>query len=368
MKKEALDLFTLNYKNEGIAKDLPKFVKQIEKKYAKKEEVTYIDYLPWAVVERLFRMQGGKIEVVNWNHRIEFKEMGFDPVTGELAELTSVATFMHIKGEWQGEELEEFYPIFDSSNSRVIKSPDAQQLNASRQRGSVRLIARLSGIGLWIFEQQDEVPEGGSDDAPQGQGNNDTPQVKDTIDYVKEITKVYKKKELETVLEYYKVKKLEELSEAQLAQILKRRKEELTGASTTKVNKKVEAQKEKDEAIDLILGGDEETPSIVEDTKKEKETIVEETTTPPSALDVAGGVISTPKEKETIVTPPTTPQVKEDYDSESEEFADRLLELKGFVPNHRDRIKAFIEEKGRQLLKDLTYSEMGEIIEILKKL
>lgn len=66
------------------------------------------------------------------------------------------ALFIHLQATWQGETLDEYYPIFDNQTSKIIKLPDAQDLNTARQRGMVRLIARISGIGLSIFEQTDD--------------------------------------------------------------------------------------------------------------------------------------------------------------------------------------------------------------------
>ena len=66
------------------------------------------------------------------------------------------ALFIHLQATWQGETLDEYYPIFDNQTSKIIRLPDAQDLNTARQRGMVRLIARISGIGLTIFEQTDD--------------------------------------------------------------------------------------------------------------------------------------------------------------------------------------------------------------------
>lgn len=295
MNEKALDLFIKNYENKGICEGLKSKVKTIEKEFKKQGVTVYIDYLPWAIVERLFRMQGGKIEVVDWKYSIPFDSKEYDVETGTIEATTKDAHFIHLKGYWQGEELDEYYPIFDSQTSRVIKTPDANQLNASRQRGSVRLIARLSGIGLWIFEQQDEDNEPG-EIVPKSIQEVEKPKATHKIDEPKTTkwTKGGKTK----------------------AEIL---------------------QEEKDNAMMEVLGG------FVEEEVVDDDTI--------SSM-LFGNVVE--------------PEENANEDNETEDHADLLLKLKGFVAQHKDRILEFKNEKGRALLKDLTIAEMKEIIKELE--
>jgi hypothetical protein len=155
---EANKLFLQNYSNEGDCAQLHKFAKTIEKEFKKTGQRKSIKYYPWAVIERIFKTQGGKVEVVNWAMKVELHGKDFLPNSdGELVltETTSNALFIHLKGTWQGQEEHEYYPIFDNQSAKIIKLPDALDLNTAKQRGMVRLIARLSGIGLDIFEQQE---------------------------------------------------------------------------------------------------------------------------------------------------------------------------------------------------------------------
>jgi hypothetical protein len=155
---EANKLFFQNYSNQGDCEQLPKFAKTIEKEFRKTGQRKSIKYYPWAVIERIFKTQGGKIEVVSWAMKVELQGKDFLPnANGELVltETTSNALFIHLKGTWQGQEEHEYYPIFDNQSAKIIKIPDALDLNTAKQRGMVRLIARLSGIGLEIFEQQE---------------------------------------------------------------------------------------------------------------------------------------------------------------------------------------------------------------------
>lgn len=296
MNEKALELFIKNYENKGICEGLKSKVKTIEKEFKKQGVTVYIDYLPWAIVERLFRMQGGKIEVVDWKYSIPFDSKEYDVETGTIEATTRDAHFIHLKGYWQGEELDEYYPIFDSQTSRVIKTPDANQLNASRQRGSVRLIARLSGIGLWIFEQQDEDNEPG-EIVPKSKQEVEKPKATHENDEPKTTkwTKGGKTK----------------------AEIL---------------------QEEKDNAMMEVLGG------FVEEEVVDDDTI--------SSM-LFGNVVE--------------PEENANEDNETEDHADLLLKLKGFVAQHKDRILEFKNEKGRALLKDLTIAEMKEIIKELEQ-
>lgn len=295
MNEKALELFIKNYENKGICEGLKSKVKTIEKEFKKQGVTVYIDYLPWAIVERLFRMQGGKIEVVDWKYSIPFDSKEYDVETGTIEATTKDAHFIHLKGYWQGEELDEYYPIFDSQTSRVIKTPDANQLNASRQRGSVRLIARLSGIGLWIFEQQDEDNEPG------------------------EIVP-------KSIQEVEKPKATHKIDEPKTTKWTK------AGKTKTEI-----LQEEKDNAMMEVLGG------FVEEEVVDDDTI--------SSM-LFGNVVE--------------PEENANEDNETEDHADLLLKLKGFVAQHKDRILEFKNEKGRALLKDLTIAEMKEIIKELE--
>jgi hypothetical protein len=180
----AQELFLKNYQNQGDCQQLSSFVKTIEKEFRKTGQVKIIRYYPWAVVERIFRMQGGKIDVVNWALKVELTGRDLAPnQNGELvmSETKSNALFIHLKATWQGVEENEYYPIFDNQNAKIIKLPDALDLNTAKQRGMVRLIARISGIGLEIFEQQEgqfeEDKEAQSQIKVSSKKSNDVPNV-----------------------------------------------------------------------------------------------------------------------------------------------------------------------------------------------
>lgn len=311
MSEEALNLFIENYENKGFCEGLETKLKTIEKEFKKSGITKIIKYLPWAVVERIFRMQGGKIEVVDWKYAVEFGAQEYNAETGEIEQGTRNALFVHLRATWKGETLDEFYPIFDNQTSKVVKTPDSQQLNTSRQRGSVRLIARLSGIGLWIFEQQDD--QFGDDSS-------------------EEVVKPFVKKDT--------------IKEPIVAKDKSSKKEEVKKAK----------DEEKDNAMKEALGG------FVEEGNQEQGNQEPE----PNVMDMFKGNIvkdDTPKKE----TPPTPSGEKDDYPKDSEQYADLLLKVKSHVKTQKDLILTFRNEKGKELLGDLTYGELKELIDKLEK-
>ena len=159
MDADLLKLFEENYTYKGMCSNLKKYRKTIRKEFRKSNVVKEIPYYPWAVVERLFRMQGGTIRVAEWATKVTFPYNDYAPdENGDLVlkAMESNALFIHLVATWQGLEVHEYYPIFDNKASKIIKAPNSLDLNKARQRGMVRLIARTSGIGLDIFEQTDD--------------------------------------------------------------------------------------------------------------------------------------------------------------------------------------------------------------------
>ena len=299
MNQEAKNLFLKNYFNEGDCEGLMDKTKIIEKEFRKTGQVKTIRYLHWALVERIFRLQGGTFEVKSWNFEVPFitKTQAYDE-NGEFTtkEEKQSALFLHLSANWMGETLEEHYPIFDNQTSRIIALPDAQDLNTAKQRGMVRLIARISGIGLSIFEQLED--QFAKDD----EGTKIIQEPKQpSMPEQKEKTKVEKKSKTE--------KKLENIPTA------------------------------------------EPTP------------VVEETDDSNAFLEMMKG------EKVAIDHAPTAfpPKVDvEDYDKDTEQYADKKLAIKKFISTHQKTILDFMASKGASLLGDLTYAQLVELESIVK--
>ena len=315
MNEQTLKLFQENYENKGLCNGLDKMVKTFTKEFKKSNTTKTIQYLPWAVSERIFRMQGGSIEVVDWKYGVAFDSQEYNAERGEIEQGARNALFVHLKGTWQGETLDEFYPIFDNQSSKVIRTPDAQELNTSRQRGSVRLIARLTGIGLWIFEQQDN--QFGDDSGEE---------------------------------EVIVAKKVED----------KEDKKETT--TTTKGNKKsnkeetkAKEKQDKDDAMNDALG----VEKSIEEQREEEANVNN------MLLGKAVSAIEENDNKETL-TQPETPKENDDYAIGTEQHSDMLLKVKAFVKveGKREMIIAF---KGDKLLGHLSYKQLKELLAKLEE-
>lgn len=284
LQQETLKLFTDNYNRKGMCADLPKYLKVFKKEYKRANTVKEITYYPWAVVERFFRMQGGKVEVAEWATRVAFPYTDYAPnEDGELVltQQEQHALFIHLKATWQGLEEHEYYPIFDNQNSKIIKTPNSLDLNKARQRGMVRLIARISGIGLDIFEQSENQFDDDEDFKEQAETTSIKVQAKPKKPVKKEVAKP--QEPVEEVEENF---------------------------------------------LDSFLKGDEiEKPEDV-------------------------GIREMPKEE---------------YSSDTQEYADLLLEVRKTIRDNgaQQDAKNFVKEQGLELLSELSFSQLEQLKELL---
>lgn len=279
---ESTKLFLQNYQNQGDCQELKHFTKTIEKEFKKTGQVKVIKYYPWAVIERIFRSQGGKVEVVEWAMKVELHGKDYAPnEQGELVLQDTInnALFIHLKATWQGQEEHEYYPIFDNQNAKIIKIPDALDLNTAKQRGMVRLIARISGIGLDIFEQQD------------AQFEED--------------------------------------------------KEQPTSTPMVKVRKKQEEPQPSSEASKIFA-------SILTGSSTPSEPIVEP-------------IVEEKVEEVTVPQPTSTTST---FGNDTQEYADLLLETRKVIREKtaQPQAKEFLANKGKELLSQLTYEELQELV------
>jgi len=324
MKQEALSLFTENYENKGMCSGLPAFLKKFDKEFKKTNTVKEITYYPWAVVERIFRMQGGKINVVKWIEQVAFEvfntEINEDG-TFEIKQKNEKAMFIHLQGEWMGETEDEFYPLFDNQNAKIIKVPDALDLNTARQRGMVRLIARLSGIGLHIFEQLDsQFPE--EESTPEKIGAKSTIKVIEKED--EEITPTAPKKE--------PVKK-------------------------PKTKKDSDAEAHKNALADIV--SKEKTVEIISEEDNEEKPEEEQTGTGFFKNFIKGETISSEENLFTEKTEPPKEQEKT-YGPETEEYAGLLLRVRLLIKEKglQKQARAFADSVHREVLSEMTYKEL----------
>lgn len=160
-----------NYRGEGDCQELETFLKELD--YGSRKGVTY---LPWAVVDRIFKMQGGVTETLFFPKTIEVSdgEEGTKTiqVSNTIVEVDSVhirdevdsngvvtpkymnSYFVRIKAEWEGQVHVERYPLLNS-NGQALSFWTQTDLNKAVQRGKVKAIAIVSGIGYKLFEDGD---------------------------------------------------------------------------------------------------------------------------------------------------------------------------------------------------------------------
>lgn len=160
-----------NYRGEGDCQELETFLKELD--YGSRKGVTY---LPWAVVDRIFKMQGGVTETIFFPKTIEVSdgEEGTKTiqVSNTIVEVDSVhmrdevdsngivtpkymnSYFVRIKAEWEGQVHVERYPLLNSTG-QALSFWTQTDLNKAVQRGKVKAIAIVSGIGYKLFEDGD---------------------------------------------------------------------------------------------------------------------------------------------------------------------------------------------------------------------
>lgn len=149
------DLWLKNYNNQGDCEGLEKFTRTLD--FGAKKDAFY---LPWAVVERIFQLQDGKIELLKATDEtvVEvdkcYARHEVNPVTGEVSIRHSYSFFINVAAEWKGRRHVERYPLQDSSG-RPLASWTQNDLNRAFQRAKVKAIAIVSGIGYKWFENYD---------------------------------------------------------------------------------------------------------------------------------------------------------------------------------------------------------------------
>lgn len=160
MEKNWKELWLKNYRGEGDTAELIDFLKKLN--YGNRNNISY---LPWATVERIFKLQDGQIEtvpskVVEDQNRTTIVEADRVLVREEFDEHGVVSRtyansyFVNIRATWQGQTHVERYPLQDSSG-RPLSTWTQNEINKAIQRGKVKAIAIVSGIGFKLFEDGD---------------------------------------------------------------------------------------------------------------------------------------------------------------------------------------------------------------------
>ncbi len=147
-------LWNQNYRGEGDCAELETYLKKLD--YGSR---TGVSYLPWAVVERIFKMQGGEITLVPQTPTTvvevdkALKRLETDE-NGVVHEQYAYAYFINVTVKWLGLSYTERYPLQDSSG-RSLMNWTQNDINKAFQRAKVKAIANISGIGYKLFESGD---------------------------------------------------------------------------------------------------------------------------------------------------------------------------------------------------------------------
>jgi hypothetical protein len=120
-------------------------------------------YIPWATMERMVYTQDpeASVEVVRVNNDYDgglvFNQsynIQTHQKTNDKEVITSANVYypmVIIKASFLGKEILEYYPIQDKAYD-APKAIDQNMLNKSIQRAKVKALARVSGLGLKVYE------------------------------------------------------------------------------------------------------------------------------------------------------------------------------------------------------------------------
>lgn len=165
------ELWNKNYRGEDDTKGLVSSVKTLS--YGSRNGASY---LPWAIVERIYKLQDGKFEVIKVDEsiveidRVHIRDEIDD--NGVVIPKYANSYFINIKAEWKGQVYIERYPLQDS-NGKPLMNWTQNELNKSVQRGKVKAIAIVSGIGYKLFEDGDlQFVEDGKETVPEDKVEN----------------------------------------------------------------------------------------------------------------------------------------------------------------------------------------------------
>lgn len=256
------ELWLKNYNNEGDCKGLEEYVERLD--FGAKKDAFY---LPWAVVERIFRLQDGEIEILKTNDKIvEMDKVSIAQVVdsdGVITENASVSFFVNVKVKWQGREHVEKYPLQDS-NGRALVMWNQNDINRAIQRAKVKAIAIISGIGYKLFEKNDMQFE--IEDTPR-KSNTKVEQTEIKAKELKEQTEV-KTKELKEQTEV-KTKELKEKIEIKEEQKIEEKQIEPQETETVNLPPDFNRVDIENNIKTIFLSGNPEKVNIITETLKQ---------------------------------------------------------------------------------------------------
>lgn len=121
-------------------------------------------YMPWATMERLMLQQDPNAVVDGVENPIyglpvwmaAYPVATYQNAKGEIVETkTEVRSyFVKLRGVFFGKEMFEVYPIQNNDYTPALQL-DANSINKALQRGKARLIARLTGLAISLYESGD---------------------------------------------------------------------------------------------------------------------------------------------------------------------------------------------------------------------
>lgn len=123
-------------------------------------------YIPWAVIERMARMQDPdlELEVIKTDdgglvHTDTFTltTAMANKVTGGVDEIDSmvVSHSVEIFARFLDKTIVDYYPIQDTGTYAPVKAYDQNLVNKSIQRAKARALSRITGLGLKLYESKD---------------------------------------------------------------------------------------------------------------------------------------------------------------------------------------------------------------------
>ena len=183
----------------------------VNDKTEKKKDLTYLSWAwAWGEVKKLFPDTTYTVYENNegWNYFTD----------GRTCWVKTGVTV-------QGIEHIEYLPVMDYKNVSIpADKVTSFDVNKAIQRSLTKAVAR-HGLGLYIYAGED-LPEEEAKEAPKEVKKEEPKSKKATKEQVEEILKLTPNEDLQKVmLDYYKVKKFEDMTEEQANHAIARRKE-----------------------------------------------------------------------------------------------------------------------------------------------